>query len=315
MKKISLFEKRQKFKFLQKKLSEESISIDEIMDFLRGERGVAPTNLTMIGLFNESIYRARTHTDENGFSKSLFTKVNDLKYPKESSYVTRKGRCNDVGEIILYGSTSEYGAITELVSYGMKLNSLFTVASIRRKDIQKNKVIFKPLGTDKFDETQEMNSYDKKFHGFCNSQFNQKISMSEQEKYNFTIAVSRYFLETQPKETMSGQKISSNFRFGIVYPSVHLGTISNKTTYNITMLPQVFDDNYTINEASVYVMLHDKIDNELVLFELNKGIVSGDEIKWQFTFEEMKSRALNGKIVYNDNYIKALHEASREIFF
>lgn len=219
-----------------------------------------------------------------------------------------------MGEIILYGSTSEYGAITELVAYGLKLNSLFTVASIRSKNTQKNKVIFKPLGTDRFDETQKMNSYDKKFHSFCNSQFSQKISMSEQEKYNFTIAVSRYFLETNPKEIQNGQKAPSDFRFGVIYPSTHLGTISNKITYNIAMLPQVFDDNYHIDEASTYVAVHDKNDNDITLFELNKGLVTDDEIKWQFTFEEMKNRALNGKIVYNDNYVKVLHDASKNIF-
>jgi len=92
MNKILPFEKRQKLEFLQKKLSEENVSIDKILNFLRGERGIASTNLTMISVFNEPIYRSRPHTHNNGFSKSLFKKVSDLKYPKENSYVTRKGR-------------------------------------------------------------------------------------------------------------------------------------------------------------------------------------------------------------------------------
>lgn len=75
MNKILPFEKRQKLEFLQKKLSEENVSIDKILNFLKGERGIAPTNLTMISVFNEPIYRARplqiTTVSPNHYLKKL----------------------------------------------------------------------------------------------------------------------------------------------------------------------------------------------------------------------------------------------------
>jgi hypothetical protein len=61
------------------------------------------------------------------------------------------------------------------------------------------------------------------------------------EDYNSTIALSKFFLRT---------KISGLDNTGcIAYPSVESSKISNKTTYNFAILPEVYDKHFMFTRA------------------------------------------------------------------
>ncbi len=203
----------------------------------------------------------------------LFSHVEDLIYPPKS-LVKQKGRFNDVGESVFYAALCELGTIIESKP---ELNRLFTIIKIKRKT--DSKIIFFPLG---ILDGPYKNFQDNKTAQIIIEYLNDEITKQpiSPEDYNATITMAYHFFKTEINWN-DGTKTP-----GLIYPSVRGKTISNKTTYNIAMLPCVFDDHYQVVEATVYCLTYETTHYELR--ELNKGhIETNGQISWQYDYETM----------------------------
>lgn len=307
MAKITSFEQRQKFRFLCNQIYN-GCSIDYIVNQLSGKRGVMPfSKFSCITIENETIYRARINQDNR-----LFSYVNELSYPPNTTNI-RKGRCNRDNESILYASTSELGTIVEHVSNGMNLDTLFTIAHIKKKENQ-GKLFFKEVGIENSQIT--LDKYSKEFHEFCNKEFLKVVDKKNPSPcdYNFTIALSNHYLNTGVKtiNPSTGKKEDSNFDMALVYPSVHSKITTNKTVYNLAIKPDVFDSHYEIYEAFSCLLIHEKPEDYIMLTPLNRAIAKNSELFWDYTYSEMIERAKNGmgfgdiKSEYVKNFLKKI---------
>ena len=230
-----------------------------------------------VGLKNPAIYRSRKNDDHR-----LFENVSELIYPPEH-LVKEKGRLNAVGQSILYAALCELGTINELA---IKLEECFTITKFKRKESSKDPIVM-PLGFKRGEYIpSEMTRAQQCVHDFLHSELTKIVS--NDDEYNVTIAIGNHMLISPVKmyeETLP--------QLALAYPSVE--AIKNRTTqtYNIAMLPKVFDDHYEMEEAFVYVLTLE--DTHYQLNPLNRASCnSRGELIWQFNFEEMKVRLVRG---------------------
>lgn len=233
---------------------------------------------------SEHIYRSRPY--EKG---RLFGHVDELKYPP-ARCVTTKGRLNDVGQSIFYGSSSELGTLIEARP---ERDRLFVVSKI--DCIRVDQLMFMPLGMESHNYLSGNASLPLKVRNKTNSLviefFRDEMTrpVSESACYNGSIAIANRFFG------VSLLNYAGSDRLGIVYPSVHGRKISNVTTYNLAMLPPTFDENYAITQVDVYSLTYEASNNQLVLSLLNTGAVSGNgTVDWQYCHEEMRRRTEAG---------------------
>ena len=230
------------------------------------------------------IYRSR------GYEKGrLFSHVDELKYPP-ARFITTKGRLNDIGQSVFYGSSTELGTLIEARP---ERDQLFVISKI--DCIRHDQLMFIPLGMDPHHYVPSGATLSTKAGGkasrlvteFLRREMTQFIA--EPAGYNGSIAIANHFFGT------SLLNYGGSDRLGLVFPSVHGRTISNVTTYNMGMLPRTFDENYQISQVDVYSLTYEVSRHELVLRSLNTGAVGGSGvIDWQYKVEEMRKRAEAG---------------------
>jgi len=290
---MSYFEKRQKLQTLKNGVVDNRLSVAEIKKLLDGKKGVlAKTRHSRAGLKNDPLYRARLNENSK-----LFSNISELIYPDPSKIDIPKGRCNDKGQSILYASTSELGTIVEYLSKGLGLYSMFTVASLKRKN--KTKILYKPFGINLKPEVS-VSKHNQILNEFCEAEFSKIIPKNNTNNnvYNFTIAISQLHLERSIITTNShtGKKENTSFESCIAYPSVHCPQFTNKTTYNIAMTPEVFDYNYTISDICTYILVHDKDSDTILLTTINKAEINleNGDLNWCYPYDVMVDRLKKG---------------------
>lgn len=230
------------------------------------------------------LYRSRVN--EKG---GLFEHVDELKYPN-SNYVKRKGRLNDIGQSILYASSSLLGTIIESRP---NINYIVTISKIKQKN--DTLVYFMPIG---FESHKFSTTPANKCESIVVNYLNQELIkiVTTDEAYNSTIAISNHFMNLKLASRLDIEIIKSRplaSSIGLIYPSVQSKLVSNKTTQNIAMNPSLFDGNYIIFEVDTYCMiLH---PDALILNPLNNAVIFNDgSLNWKFTFSEMIDRASKG---------------------
>ncbi len=231
-------------------------------------------------LENKFINRSRWNDDGR-----LFEHVNELKYPPKDA-VKKKGRLNDVEESIFYASLCELGSIIESRP---PLDQLFTIAKIKKVDGQS--LIFFPLAIEKptFIPIPK-NKSQKMIFDYLYGEIT-KIAKHENE-YNSTIAIAHHFLRTKINSDLV-QKSA-----GLAYPSAVGREISNSVTYNLAMLPEVFDTNYRIVEATVYFLSNEETHYQLNPLNVASVGIDG-ELIWECSYKEMLEKAV---IEFRENF-------------
>lgn len=261
----------------------------------------------------EYIYRCRVY-----IKGALFSHVDELKYPP-SHGVKMKGRLNDVGQSVFYGSNSELGTLIEARP---DLERLFVISKIVRKR-PSEQPFFIGLGMKTPNYIQgatgadhpPLNRTDKQLTEFLHKEVTRPAS--DANCYNASIAIANHFFKVSLLQYAdSGRSLvsfaGSNYP-GLIYPSVHGQKICNVTTYNLAMLPRTFDENYKIIQTDIYTLTHEPVGNLLVLASINTGIVdTSGMIEWQYTHGEMKGRTETG-IFGLDIYVERLKGVAKLI--
>lgn len=232
--------------------------------------------LTVTTLNNHYLYRSRWNQ-----KNELFTHVDQLTYPK-AEFIKRKGRLNDVNESILYSALCELGT---LIESRPQLHKPITISKIEQK--QQGSIAFMTLGIlDREFSHRAENKTQKLIIDYLHSEMIKTVSTDD---YNSTIALAHHFLKTPIKQI---EVLSPNLsRYaGLAYPSVQGKMISNVTTYNIAMLPEVFDENYFFKETTLYALTNEETHYQLN--PLSEGNIDEQgNVHWQHTFNEIKERA------------------------
>lgn len=251
-------------------------------DDMRSLLNMIITGRTLIGhtMSCEHIYRSRPY--EKG---RLFAHVDELKYPPPDR-VQVKGRLNDVGQSIFYGSNTELGTLIEAKP---ELDRLFVISKI--ECIRNEQIFLIPVGMKKHNYIQgavnidqgARNKIDKLIIDFLHDEMTRPASGVD--CYNGAIAFANHFFRVNLTWSDGSDRV------GLVYPSAHGQKICNVATYNIAMLPHTFDENYRITETAIYSLIHNPTLNALVLTPLNTGTVgAGGIISWQCSHQEMRQR-------------------------
>ena len=228
-----------------------------------------------ISLDNSFLYRARPN--EPG---KLFLHLDELKYPKPE-YVKTRGRLNDIGESVLYAALCELGTIIELRP---SLGRVFTISKIEK--VKKTPLIFFPIGVlGRTYSPAPKNKTEKIIVDYLQSQITKQTEINDD--YNSTISLAHFFLKTNIK---GDDKVSS--RSGLIYPSVQgIKGVSNTTTFNVALSPEIFDAYYSIRECYVYFLSNEQ--SHYQLNEINKGIIQEDGfINWEYDYQGMKTRGI-----------------------
>ena len=254
-----------------KKLSSSKASPEKHSQLIKSAfTGVRTSAIT---IQNDVVYRSRWNKRGR-----MFSHISELSYPN-SSYVIQKGRLNNVGESILYAAACELGTIIESRP---DINKLFTITKIKALNPD---LLFFPLGIiDKGYYDRKKSTAEKLIVEYANSEIIKLVD--DPEDYNSTIALSQHYLR-------SGV-IGSESSGCIVYPSVESSKISNKTTYNMAILPNVFDKYFSITEATVYCLVHLKEHYQLTPLNKTKDIEKTGDLSWAHSYVEMSKRIKNG---------------------
>jgi len=237
--------------------------------------------LSGIEIKNEEFFRSRWNN-----KKRLFSNLSELRYPC-SKKVTKKGRFNDVGESILYMATSELGTILEsrAILEGKINYELFTICKIERTA---TKLVYLPLGMPGYHIGDKEDVLKKKINQYLYDEVTKIVDDKNRENYNSTISLSKHFLRQKIN------KYSGNNTLGLIFPSVESKKKSDKTTYNIALLPETFDNCFKIVEASVYCLTNEHSHIQLNELNRTRKIDNDDSINWAHTFKEMKKRISKG---------------------
>ena len=234
-------------------------------DFL-GPLGNLLNNIQHMGVFltDVTFYRARQMT------MSLFTHVNELKYPPKE--ITPKGRLNREGSPILYAAFSPAAALVEVSA---KVGQIVAIAVIEELPGHADRVQFFPVGippsglyaTPTRDKNEEL------VHSYLNNEITKRVDKGSEHLYNSTIAIADDFLGRPVLRPREGIDLAS----GLIYPSVQAGCPSDENSYNVAMRPEVFDAHYHIVEVQAY---HCLSLNEI--HPINRATVNPDgSLQWE----------------------------------
>lgn len=236
---------------------------------------------------NEYLYRSRWN--EKG---RIFQNISEVSY-KPAYLVNRKGRLNYIGESIIYVAACELGTIIESRP---DINKLFTIIKIKCLNPQ---LLYFPIGMP--EERQyytHLKGVKRQFIELCNREITKLIN--HEDEYNSTIAIGRQFLNTKLVGYGRDEYMC------VAYPSVESSKISNKTTFNIAIKPDVFDKNFQITEATVYCLTNEV--NHYQLNDLNKTErIENGCLVWKYSFEEMNERISRG-MLYDGNICENIIE-------
>jgi hypothetical protein len=270
--KLNYFEMKRKISKLQE-LSVRNAEPEEYLPIL--ELLVNRVSLNATSIKNDFIYRSRMN-----FTGKLFNNLAELKYPPKDE-VKVKGRLNDIRESILYASLGEFGTLIEARP---QFNKLVTISTIRHRN---REGFFIPIGiTDSEFSVTPQSKTEKLLINYFNSEITKNVS--NPIEYNSTIAIAHLFLKKPALNCMQG-RIS-----GIIYPSVESKKMSNKTTYNIAIPPEIFDSCFIIENVSAYCLTYEQTHYQLN--EVNRVILINNDgtLKWLYDFNKMKERISKG---------------------
>ncbi len=272
-----------------RQLSSQNAPVESYIPLL--ELAIKSHRSTVTTISNDVLYRSRVNS-----KGCLFEHVDQLKYPS-STKVKHKGRLNDVGQSILYASTSMAGTIIESRP---NFNYVVTISKIKKKN--DCLVYFSALGFHNHEFSKlPSNKCDSLVLDYLNDELVKQVS--SEDSYNSTIAIYNTFVD-KPKLKYGPNKldvmdISIAPNLGLLYPSVQSRLVSNITTHNIAMKPSIYENYYKIFEADVYCLILDT-DDDIVQIHLNNGIISDDgRVNWKFTFLEMVKRTSEGVDYYS----------------
>lgn len=227
---------------------------------------------------NKHLFRSRWN-----INNSLFTNVKDLKY-KPSNEVDKKGRLNDVNESILYAAACELGTILESRP---EIDKIFTICKI--ECLNPNLYYF-PIGDpDKQIHFNSLSPKEKIVITYCNNEITKQIR--NPEDYNSTIALGRFFLKTGLYDGKTNQGSC------LIYPSVAGSQISNQKTYNVAILPKIFESNFQVVEAIVYCLSNEGTHYQLNPLNKTVSISKFGDFNWKFNVEIMKNRISKGLLL------------------
>jgi hypothetical protein len=245
------------------------------------ERLFSDVKFKGIDIANKEVYRYRKCNRDD-----LFYSISDLLYPKPE-FVCRKGRLNDIHESILYCSTSELGA---LVEFDNVINDCFVISKFKRKT--NHELICIPVGISNIGfENLKLSKMDEEIMAFCEEELTRSIN--NESDYDITRAIGDFFFN----KTIEGELKYNNMC--MAYSSVKGRDVSNTTTYNIAMLPSVFDDNFEFEYVSLYTLSLNQ--DTIHLHELNRGELEvNGEIRWMFDIESMLTRVSSGLVTSNE---------------
>ena len=229
--------------------------------------------ISAITIKNDVLYRSRWNKGTD-----LYMHTNELRYP-DSSAVDKEGRLNDIGESILYAAACELGTIIESRP---DINKLFTISSIKPLNPE---IYYYPLGiTDKDYYNHEISAAEKIVIEYLNTEITKSIDTVED--YFSTIALSKFFLKTKIKDL--------NSTGCIAYPSAEGSKISNKTTYNFAIAPEVFDKHFVITGATVYCLTNEEAHYQLNSLNEVTEIDKTGNLSWLYSHDKMINRISQG---------------------
>lgn len=215
-------------------------------------------------LTDVTFYRARQ------VATSLFTHVNELKYPPKE--ITPKGRLNREGSPILYAAFSPAAALVEVSA---KVGQNVAIAVIEELPGHADLVQFFPIGMPPSSPyaTPIRHSRDKLVHSYLNGEITNPVYEGSEHQYNSTIAIADNFLGKPVLRPREGIHLAP----GLIYPSVQAGLPFDENSYNVAMRPEVFDAHYHIVEVQAY---HCLSLNEI--HPINRATVNPDgSLQWE----------------------------------
>lgn len=225
-------------------------------------------------LENEFIFRSRLHDTDK-----LFSHIDELKYPR-GEYIKEKGRFNEIGESIFYGSLCELGTIIESHP---TFDQLFTIIKIRK--IAGLPLFLAPIAVEKFPFTPiPKNENESIIFNYLYGEVTKIIQ--DKREYNSTIAIGHHFLRT----TFSSDTVQKNLI--LCYPSAVGKEICNTTTYNLAMRPETFDSNFKIIEAIVYSLSNEQTEYVLNPYNI-ANIEENGNLIWKYNYKEMLEKIKN----------------------
>lgn len=222
---------------------------------------------------NEVFYRSRWNK-----GLELYHHISEVRYPN-TKLIKKKGRLNDIGESVLYASACELGTIIESRP---DIEKPFTIAVIKPRNPG---LFYFPLGMkDRNYLPSKLTKADQLVNDYINNEITKIVKCNDD--YNSTIAMSNHFLKTRFKEELASG--------GIVYPSVESSKISNVTTYNVAILPKVFDEQFEITGAKMYCLTNEESHYQLNALNETIDIDDSGVLSWRFTQGEMFERITQG---------------------
>lgn len=200
------------------------LSVEEWVDIISKEMSLNYIT-TPYNLDPKVLFRARVNVDKDGNKIDFFTKTSELWAPTDQD-VTKQGRCNPIGQSLLYCSSSlltalyevrpkpnqditiiEYESVGEIGLLGiLGVNSLIPVSS----DYEK---IFKEHHEHMTEKALLLDNH------FAEIFKSKDENSNEFPIYNLTNALSKIFLTNTKTDLFPPHTISPSFK-GLVYPSV-----------------------------------------------------------------------------------------------
>lgn len=246
---------------------------------------IVERKITSIGSYQTSFwpnfkvtgfYRARTHNHLKGNSKDgiLYEFTNEGEFWNPPSEDAPIGRCNDVGESLLYCSTSWETAIIECRP---KVGNYISVTSFNLKDKEKfpfveNGSRINPIGIQylsqivSLNENQMFANYDfqnrnsgfKKMDAFLDDLFHLKANDKYKFLYKLSIAVTRCMM----KNIKMGEVLQQ--MHGIIYSSIE----RDKKNYNILFRPDHARMNFCVYEVQTFKVV--EVNHSIIRLRLKR---------------------------------------------
>lgn len=242
------------------------------------DKAMIGVTFSAMTITNEYLYRSRWNIPGR-----LFNNVSELSY-KPQHLVDRKGRLNDIGESTLYAAACEIGTILE-----SRFQYLKPITIAKLKALNKE-LLYTPIGLkDRHPYYSDLSRGERMVIDYCYGEITNLVE--NDYEYNSTIAIANHFLRKNLISEKGKQKL------GVIYPSVEGSKICNQRTYNVAMLPEVFDRNFKIVGATVYILSREK--NHIQLNDVNivNSVNEDGGLNWRYSYEEMVDRIRKGATI------------------
>lgn len=262
------------------------LTVDEVLDqLIKSFNGVIAITNTLdarvdVQLKRRGLFRARKNFGDKFFEHTSELWCLPSKYKKKATM----GRCNRVGEVILYCALNEETAIHEVCPNSGDFVTLSRLAHFQQH--QKKEIRFKMLGV--VDEEKSMDEgtpsemkkpypgYQSIFsnpndvekvnliHKFINNTYSEVVSNQEQYKYKLTNAITEYFMK-DPLASFEDQLDA------IMYSSVK----AKDELFNVAIDPLKAEQHMGITDGWVYRIVDNNDPNTWVIVKSFKANEDG----------------------------------------